>query len=113
MFITFSPNPNYDYDSNENDVMSRTEAPPTIIQEYAVILNDKISSLKDLSKENLRICRNLIFAHNGYRFKDKNLSEYFSAYEWYKPMYDNVDDKLNDNDKQLIKTIRELEIQMK
>jgi len=102
---------NYTYESDENDVMSRTEATPTIIREYTVILNDKISALQDLSKEDLRLCRNLIFARYGYRFKDENLNSYFSAYDWYRPSYDNVDDRLTDNDKQLIKTIRELEIQ--
>jgi hypothetical protein len=38
-----------------------------------------------LSKEDLRTLRNTIYAQHGYAFKDKDLREYFSSFQWYFP----------------------------
>jgi len=43
--------------------------------------------LQGLSKSNLRILRNEIFARHGYIFTSKDLQDHFSAKEWYKPRY--------------------------
>lgn len=40
--------------------------------------------IKGLSKSELRVLRNSIYARHGYTFKDKNLTDVFSQYSWYK-----------------------------
>lgn len=39
----------------------------------------------DLNKEELRICRNYLFAKNGYDFKSADLKTYFNQFAWYIP----------------------------
>ena len=43
----------------------------------------KKSDLKGLSKEELRIARNEIYARHGRMFDDKNLQKYFDSQSWY------------------------------
>lgn len=43
----------------------------------------KASDLKKLSKKELRLARNELYARHGYIFEDEELSEYFSAKDWY------------------------------
>ena len=45
--------------------------------------------------KDLRLLRNKILAYHGYRFKSKDLQEYFSKVGWYKPVDDNSTIKLN------------------
>lgn len=40
--------------------------------------------IEGLSKSELRVLRNSIYARHGYTFKDKNLTDIFSQYSWYK-----------------------------
>ncbi|MDR0834018.1 MAG: YARHG domain-containing protein [Candidatus Symbiothrix sp.] len=48
------------------------------------------SDLYGLSKAQLRILRNEIYARHGRRFKSADLQEYFSRQSWYQPLYDEV-----------------------
>lgn len=57
----------------------------------------------------LRIMRNEIFAVHGYIFHSEDLAQYFKMQPWYKPLYQNVDDKLTDIDKFNIDLIKEFE----
>lgn len=59
----------------------------------------KVNLFKYLSIDDLDIMRNEIFADHGYIFKTKKWNEYFSSKTWYKPLYNNVDDKLTEIDK--------------
>lgn len=65
--------------------------------------------LKKLSKTELRILRNTIYAKYGYKFKSQDLADYFSDCYWYKPVSDNVDDKLTLYDLRNIEIISALE----
>lgn len=47
--------------------------------------------LKGMSKENLRIARNEIYARYGWRFEDEDLQKHFAACAWYAPA-ENIDD---------------------
>lgn len=40
-----------------------------------------------LSKEEMRLARNEIYARHGRIFEDEGLSEYFNAKSWYQPLY--------------------------
>ena len=82
-----------------------------IIYDGDISLLDKInkSSLLYLTKEELRILRNTIYAKYGYIFQSKELSKHFSRFVWYKPQFNNVDKRLNEYDKKIIEIIREIE----
>ena len=43
-----------------------------------------------LSKKELRIMRNWIYARHGYSFRSQDLINYFSKFEWYHPKYSEV-----------------------
>ena len=64
------------------------------------------SDLVNLSKMELRIMRNEIFARYGYKFKSDKLKTYFDSKEWYKPTIENVDEFLTDIEKRNINFIR-------
>lgn len=63
------------------------------------------------TKEELRICRNYIFARKGYIFKDKELQDLFENYMWYvrNPKQSNSLDNLTENEKLIFHIILELE----
>ena len=46
------------------------------------------SYFKNLSKEELRLARNEIYARHGRKFDSKDLQDYFNSKSWYTPMYD-------------------------
>ena len=48
-----------------------------------------------VATNDLRLLRNKILAYHGYRFKSKDLQEYFGKMAWYKPVNDNSTIKLN------------------
>jgi len=55
--------------------------------------------LSGLSKQELRILRNEIYARHGYIFKSQDLRNYFSAKDWYRPQYNDVSNLLNTTEK--------------
>lgn len=66
------------------------------------IASKKLLTAKDfksLTKEELRLMRNEIFAAYGYIFKSKDLSEYFRNQSWYSPEIDDVTAQLSDIEK--------------
>ncbi len=58
-----------------------------------------------LSMEDLDIMKNEIFAYYGYKFKTEKWKNYFSKTHWYKPLYNNIDDKLSALEKYNIQVI--------
>ncbi|WP_319502592.1 YARHG domain-containing protein [uncultured Draconibacterium sp.] len=65
--------------------------------------------LMNLDIQSLRIMRNEFFARYGYKFKSKDLNDYFSQIEWYSPKYDDVSDKLSAFEIYNISLIKEVE----
>jgi hypothetical protein len=75
-----------------------------------VVKEGKMVPLASLSKSELRIYRNLIFAKYGYIFKSEDLNAYFRATNWYKPNRDiNVEQVVTEKDKELVNTMLKLE----
>jgi hypothetical protein len=77
-------------------------------------LYDSIRTFHDLdiavlSKKDLRLLRNAIYARRGLIFKSRDLQDWFSRFPWYKPEYASVDDKLTWNDKANISMIQTYE----
>lgn len=52
--------------------------------------------LQGLSKNDIRLMRNAIFARHGYIFKNKELADYFSSMDWYEPRYSDVTSMLTE-----------------
>jgi hypothetical protein len=67
------------------------------------------ADLSGISKADLRILRNVPYAKHGRKFTTKDLQDYFGAKSWYKPQYDNVDNKLSDIEKKNIAFIQKHE----
>lgn len=66
-------------------------------------------NLEMLSKDQLKIMRNEVFAVYGYIFKTEPLKSHFAAMPWYKPERENVDDYLTDIEKENIALIKQVE----
>ena len=49
------------------------------------------SDLEGLSADEMRLARNEIFARRGRKFKEKELSDYYSSKSWYNPTIDSDD----------------------
>lgn len=75
-----------------------------------VIHKGKILPFTELNKNELRICRNWIFARYGYSFSSDDLREYFQSQNWYQPeAQQDYDALLTEKDRELINYIKELE----
>lgn len=72
----------------------------------------KKSDLKGLSKEELRIARNEIYARHGRMFDDKKLQKYFDSQSWYDgtvPASEFSEDVLSSVEKKNVAFIRQFE----
>lgn len=70
------------------------------------------ADLADLSRKELEIMRNSIYARYGYRFNRADLLEYFSRYSWYSPTTNDMEsiyNRMNDNEKYNIEFIKKHE----
>ena len=69
---------------------------PYDFSSYAAVSRDllKDDDLNYIPPRELRLIRNEIFARYGYRFKDTVLLSHFAKQDWYKPLFDNVDQYL-------------------
>jgi YARHG domain-containing protein len=68
-----------------------------------------VESLADLSRRDLRILRNTIYARHGRRFKSPLLQDYFDGMAWYHPIDDFKDSMLTKIDTTNVKLIRSVE----
>jgi hypothetical protein len=65
----------------------------------------RISELQKMTKPNLRIMRNEIFARYGYIFTSGgDMDTHFGQQEWYTPMHHNVDAFLTEIESENLKT---------
>lgn len=73
------------------------------------------SELSNLSKDQLRLARNEIFARHGRKFRDKELQAYFESKSWYKGVYEPeefdkiMNKELNSIEQDNLDIIKELE----
>ncbi|WBW99007.1 YARHG domain-containing protein [Oceanirhabdus sp. W0125-5] len=63
------------------------------------------NDLEKLSLQELSLLRNSIYAKNGYKFSTEEFHNYFSKFEWYKPISKDVDKLLSQIDNENIKNI--------
>lgn len=67
------------------------------------------SDLRNLTKFELKIMRNEIFARHGYIFKTEEMKQYFQNQFWYKPRFSDVNDFLTKKEKFNISLIKDYE----
>lgn len=101
---------NYQSQSYSNPT-TKTPKSSSNIGNYRCASERKLTSsdLSNISKYELKIMRNEIFARHGYIFKTEEMKNYFSKQDWYQARFDNVDDMLNDVEKYNIELIRSYE----
>ncbi len=68
-----------------------------------------LNDLQNLSRRDLRILRNILYARRGRPFKTNSLQEYFATLEWYEPDAAYTDARLTSLDRRNIKLILDLE----
>jgi hypothetical protein len=71
-----------------------------------------LQQLNDLSRRDLRLLRNIIYARRGRPFRSPLLNTYFSATDWYKVDPSYTEARLTQVDSRNIKLIRSLEDQL-
>jgi len=71
-----------------------------------------IDQLKDFSRRDLRLLRNLIYARRGRPFHSELIRQYFAAVSWYKSDPTYTDARLTPQDKRNINVILSLEDQL-
>lgn len=73
-----------EYDKYVQEVAESKENPNSN-DWYAIVSERKLTEedLKDMSKEELAILRNTIYAKHGYIFKKKEFVEHFNSQDWY------------------------------
>ena len=69
----------------------------------------KHSDVSNLSKYELKIMRNEIFARHGYIFKTSAMAQYFSGQSWYRPLHKDVSSKLSTTEKDNVNFIKRYE----
>lgn len=66
--------------------------------------NEELTSdfVSNLSKADIFILRNSIFARHGFAFRDKQLRVYFEQFDWYMPVFGDIKDELTEIEKKNI-----------
>jgi len=70
-------------------------------------------SLINMSKEDLRIARNEVFARKGYVFKSEDMNNYFQTQEWYKPLGNNKTISLSPSELHRVNYVKSIEDEKK
>ena len=103
----------YDSDSDEDsDNYSDSSEENEYVLPDSAKRKLKKSDLKGLSKEELRIARNEIYARHGRKFDDKKLQKYFDSQSWYEgtvPASEFSEDVLSSVEKKNVAFIRQFE----
>ena len=100
------------YEPEGIEAMTYDEADDYIGGLRLVLKGDSLVPLEDLSKADLRIYRNLVYAGYGYVFQSKDLQEYFGSKDWYHPdpeVNGRIGELLTGKDSVLIESITVLE----
>lgn len=103
---------NNEFNSKEKDPIEYKDKTSSTFNGKYPEASERILTSRDLitmSKYELKIMRNEIFARHGYIFKTDEMKSYFNSQSWYEPMYDNVDIMLNSIEKRNIILIKEYE----
>ena len=82
-----------------DEFYTTTEAVDTLNPSKEIIKKELV---ENLSKADIYILRNLIFARHGFTFRDRKLREYFDNHSWYMPVFSDVKNELTTIEKKNI-----------
>lgn len=100
-----------EHDHEIRDIDNHDQSDDYILPDSALRYYNS-NELASLSKDELRIARNEIYARHGRIFNDDELRAYFMSKEWYEPRTEEVSEsELNDYEKNNRDLIKELENQ--
>ena len=68
-----------------------------------------VEDLRDLSKRDLRLLRNTVYARHGREFQSPTLQGYFARMEWYRPDPGFTDTRLSELDQRNVKLVQSVE----
>ncbi len=76
-----------EYNTDESNMQQASDETNPV--NYTILSTRRLTEedLSGLSKEELRIARNEIYARHGYMFKSADLKEYFGSKSWYQPIF--------------------------
>lgn len=69
----------------------------------------RLAELKDLSLDDLKFLRGIVFGRHGRVFKDADIQSYLKERTWYKPNHDFQNSLLNETERRNLDVIREAE----
>lgn len=95
-----------DYKNKTNDCVGKGKSPWWLLLSRYEMSEDY---LKFITKDELRLIRNSIYAEKGYIFESNDLSTFFNSQTWYCPRYKNVDSLISTEERDFIDYIVELE----
>lgn len=86
-------------------------ASDTRLRSFDWLSGSKLSQedLEGLTRLELRILRNAVFAMHGYRFKSADLQDYFGRFSWYIPRYSDVTSRFSTIEVHNVELIRSME----
>lgn len=88
----FSDYSEYSYFATTEDLFNKNSSKELLKKEF----------VSNLTKGDIYILRNSIFARHGFVFADRNLRNYFDEYDWYLPVFNDVKDELTEIEKKNI-----------
>lgn len=118
--FSYSKENNQENENPGDEIVGDTDAPVILPADSAISTNSNISGrfpiaskklltladLNGLSKNDLKIMRNEIFARHGYIFRTSDMKSYFSQQIWYHGKYDDVTSMLTNIEKQNITFVK-------
>lgn len=93
---------------NYSEYIPTEEAPSNTPSSYEINASEKRLSkedLENLSKGDLYIIRNAIYARHGYSFKKRQLRTFFDNQDWYMPVHVDIKKDLTDIEKKNIQLL--------
>lgn len=93
------------HESNQSNTQSNVPGLFPQASEKILIVSD----VQGLTKWQLKIMRNEIFARHGYIFKTSDMQQYFSTQAWYKPLNEDVNNALSNIERRNIALIQSYE----
>ncbi len=102
----------YDSDAEEDETADEESQPEDIVEYVAEQASNRKLDYEDisgLSRRELRLVRNWLYARYGYAFKSPDLQEYFGEKDWYTPMYDDVSSQLTSIERANVEFIKQYE----
>lgn len=95
------------FESTKNVSLTNSNIPGIFSQASQRLLT--YTDINGLSKQDLKIMRNEIYARHGYIFKTSEMKSYFSRQSWYKGQHDDVSTLLSDIENKNIALIKSYE----